>query len=65
MYTQKMGGRGTKLFAGFALQFEAPEKVRSPSLKFSRQPALVAPKPWRRRAKKTSKISRFWFFPDD
>jgi hypothetical protein len=31
---------GTKFFAGFAFQFEAPEKTRSPSLKFSRQLAL-------------------------
>jgi hypothetical protein len=30
------------------------EKIRSPFLKFSRKPVLVAPKPWRRRAKKNS-----------
>jgi hypothetical protein len=29
-----------KFLAGFAFHFEAPEKIRSPSLKFSRQLAL-------------------------
>jgi hypothetical protein len=51
-------GCGTKFFAGFAFHFEAPEKTRSPSLKFSRKPALGAPKPWRRRAEKNSENFR-------
>jgi hypothetical protein len=32
-------GLWTKFFAGYAFYFEAPEKIRSPSLKFSRQSA--------------------------
>jgi hypothetical protein len=32
-------GCGTKFFAGFAFQFEAPGKTRSPSLKFPGKPA--------------------------
>jgi hypothetical protein len=40
-----LSGCGTKCIAGFGFHFEAPEKTRSPSLKFSRQLALnhIAP----------------------
>jgi hypothetical protein len=60
-------GCGTKFLADcafhFAFHFEAPEKIRSPSLKFSIQLALNhialgAPKPWRRRAEKKQRKIR-------
>jgi hypothetical protein len=65
---QAFAGCGTKFHAGFAFHFEAPGRTRSPSLKFSRQLALnhialVAPKPWRRRAKKNIEKFTVLVFP--